>query len=192
MFIYFTYFVKKGLIDYDIKTLKTMFFNGMNVAALNSEYSPNAEKEIEDIIIEEKTPEIEEVLAHFYMLNTTLKDKMYIEKAEEIFKCIPMKMEMFYERFDKECMDIPIFKYYDAYQMFQRLSCASNEDIVTIKEKLLARAEKYPKEIEPEMKQMKRLKQVIEDYIKGKEIGIKIVMLKEFANDIGTILEKYK
>ena len=42
------------------------------------------------------------------------------------------------------------------------------------------------------MKQMKRLKQVIEDYIKGKEIGIKIVMLKEFANDIGTILEKYK
>ena len=126
------------------------------------------------------------------MLNTTLKDKMYIEKAEEIFKCIPMKMEMFYERFDKECMNIPIFKYYDAYQMFQRLSCASNEDIVTIKEKLLARAEKYPKEIEPEMKQMKRLKQVIEDYIKGKEIGIKIVMLKEFANDIGTILEKYK
>ena len=90
----------------------------MNVAALNSEYSPNAEKEIEDIIIGEKTPEIEEVLAHFYMLNTTLKDKMYIEKAEEIFKCIPMKMEMFYERFDKECMNIPIFKYYDAYQMY--------------------------------------------------------------------------
>ena len=192
LFIYFTYFVKKGLIDYDIKTIKTIFFNGMNVAALNSEYSPNAEKEIEDIIIGEKTPEIEEVLAHFYMLNTTLKDKMYIEKAEEIFKCIPMKMEMFYERFDKECMNIPIFKYYDAYQMFQRLSCASNEDMVTIKEKMLTRAEKYPKEIEPEMKQMKRLKQVIEDYIKGKEIGIKIVMLKEFANDIGTILEKYK
>ena len=57
LFIYFTYFVKKGLIDYDIKTIKTIFFNGMNVAALNSEYSPNAEKEIEDIIIGEKTPE---------------------------------------------------------------------------------------------------------------------------------------
>ena len=192
LFIYFTYFINKGLIKYDMKTIKTIFFNGMNAAALNSDYSANAEKEIDDIIIGEKTPEIEEVLEHFYMLNTTLKDKMYIEKAEEIFKCIPMKMEMFYERFDKECMDIPIFKYYDAYQMFQRLSCASNEDIVTIKEKLLTRAEKYSKEIEPEMKQMKKLKQVIEDYVKGKEIGIKIVMLKEFANDIGTILEKYK
>ena len=192
LFIYFTYFVNKGLIKYDIKTLKTIFFNGMNAAALNSEYSENAEKEIEKIIIGEKTPEIEEVLAHFYMLNTTLKDKMYIEKAEEIFKCIPMKMELFYERFDKECMNVPIFKYYDSYQMFQRLSCASNEDIVAIKEKLLIRAEKYTKEIEPEMRNMKKLKQVIDDYVKGKEIGIKIVMLKEFAKDLEIILNKYK
>ena len=192
LFIYFTYFVNKGLIKYDIKTLKTIFFNGMNAAALNSEYSENAEKEIEKIIIGEKTPEIEEVLAHFYMLNTTLKDKMYIEKAEEIFKCIPMKMELFYERFDKECMNVPIFKYYDSYQMFQRLSCASNEDIVAIKEKLLIRAEKYTKEIEPEMRNIKKLKQVIDDYVKGKEIGIKIVMLKEFAKDLELILNKYK
>ena len=192
LFIYFTYFIKKGLIKYDVKTVKTIFFNGMNAAALNSDYSENAEKEIEGIIIGEKTPEIEEVLSHFYMLNTTLKDKMYIEKAEDIFKCITMKMEMFYERFDKECMNIPIFKYYDSYQMFQRLSCASNEDIVAIKEKLLTRAEKYTKEIEPEMRNMKKLKQIIDDYVKGKEIGIKIVMLKEFAKDLEIILNRYK
>lgn len=47
---------------------------------------------------------------------------------------------MFYDKFDKECMNIPIFKYYDAFQTFQRISCASNEDIVTIKEKLSDRA----------------------------------------------------
>ena len=125
------------------------------------------------------------------MINRALKDKMYSEKAEGIFKCIPMKMEMFYERFDKECMDVPIFKYYDPYQMYQRISCASNEDIVAIKEKLLDRAEKYTKEIEPEMKNIRQLKQIIDDYVCGKEIGIKIVMLKEFAKDLGTILEKY-
>ena len=126
------------------------------------------------------------------MINGASKDKMYSQKADEIFKCIPMKMETFYERFDKECMDVPIFKYYDPYQMFQRISCASNEDIVSIKEKLLDRAEKYTKEIEPEMKNIKQLKQVIDDYIRGKDIGIKIVMLKEFSNELGTILEKYR
>ncbi len=192
IFIYFTYFIKKGLIDYDIKTIRGIFFNGMNVAALTSDYSENAEQEIEQIIIGEKTQEINEILNHFYMINGALKDKMYSQKADEIFKCIPMKMEMFYERFDKECMDIPIFKYYDPYQMFQRISCASNEDIVSIKEKLLDRAEKHTKEIEPEMKNIKQLKQVIDDYIRGKDIGIKIVMLKEFSRDLGTILEKYK
>ena len=60
---------------------------------------------------------MEEILKHFNELNEQLIDKMYKEKAEEIFKCIPMKMEVFYEKFDKECMNIPIFKYYDAYQI---------------------------------------------------------------------------
>ena len=117
---------------------------------------------------------------------------MYIELADEIFKCIPMKMEEFYERFDKECMNVPIFKYYDVFQTFQRLSCASNEDIVTIKEKLIKRAELYTKEIEPEMKNIKQLKQIIDDYAKGKDNTIKIVMLKDFSKELGNILEKYK
>ena len=61
-----------------------------------------------------------------------------------------------------------------------------------IKEKLIKRAEKYTKEIEPEMKNIKQLKQVIDDYLKGKEQSIKIVMLREFSNSLGYILDKYK
>ena len=117
---------------------------------------------------------------------------MYKEKAEEIFKCIPMKMEQFYELFDRECMNIPIFKYYDVFQLFQRISCASNEDIVLIKEKLLNRAEKYTKEIEPEMKNIKQLKQVLDNYLDGKDTTIKVVMLKDFSKTLGVILDKYK
>lgn len=191
LFVYFTYFIRKGLIEEDIKTVRGVFFNGMNVSALTSNYYEEADKELAEIIIEEKTEEIEQIFDHFNMINKALKDKMYTEKAENIFKCIPMKMETFYEKFDKECMNIPIFKYYDPYQMFQRISCASNEDIVSIKEKLIDRAEKYTKEIEPEMKNIKQLKQVIDDYISGKDMGIKIVMLQEFSNELGTILDKY-
>ena len=190
IFIYFTYFIQKGLIGYDIRTIRGIFFNGMNVAALTSEYTENATEELEQIIGKERTPEIEDILNNFNMVNNALKDKMYTEKAEDIFKCIPMKMETFYERFDKECMNIPIFKYYDPYAFFQRISCASNEDIFRIKEKLLDRAQKYPKEIEPEMENMGKLKQIIDEYLVGKEIGIKNVMLKEFAKELVTILEK--
>ncbi len=193
LYAYFNYFAKKGLIMYDTKTIKSVFLNGMNISSLKSKYCDNVEEELAKITVDgEMNEDMEEILKQFNELNLTLKEKMLREKAEEIFKYIPMKMEVFYEKFDKECMNVPIFKYYDAYQIFQRISCASNEDIVTIKEKLVKRAEKYTKEIEPEMKNIKQLKQIMDDYIHGKDISIKIVMLKDFSKELGYILDKYK
>ncbi len=191
LYAYFSYFVEKGLIDYDIKTIKSVFFNGMNIASLTSKYCDNVKEELSQIIIDDVNIEMDDILEHFAELNAKLKDKMYAELAEDIFKNIPMRMETFYERFAKECMDIPIFKYYDVFQLFQRISCASNEDIVTIKEVLMKRAESHKQEIEPEMKNIAQLKQIIDDYIKGKEIGIKIVMLQEFSETLGYLLEQY-
>ena len=192
LFGYFSYFIKKNLINYDMKTIKMMFFNGMNVSSLTSKYCDNLEDELSNVAIIEKDKDMEEVLQHFERLNTKLKEKMYTEKAEEIFKAIPMRMESFYERFDKECMNIPIFKYYDPFQVFQRISCASNEDIVTIKEKLLNREELYHSELEPEIKNLSGLKQIIDDYTSSKDNGIKVVMLKDFSKALGIITDKYK
>ena len=196
IFAYFSYFIKKDLIDYDIRTIKSVFLNGINIASLTAEYCPNVEEELNKIsveeVVEEVGPEMEEVVNYFNVVNEKLKDKMYMEKAEQIFKNIPMKMEIFYDKFAKECMNIPIFKYFDAYQLFQRISCASNEDIVTIKEMLATRAKKYTKELEPETKNIKKVKQIIEEYIEGKEPTIKIVMLEEFAKELDNILDLYK
>lgn len=192
LFAYFSYFSRKGLILYDLKSLKNLFFNGMNVSSLMSEYCPNVNEELGKIAIDDVSEDMDEILKHFNNLNDQLLDKMYIEKAQEIMTCIPMKMETFYERFDNECMKIPIFKYYDPVQLFEKISCASNEDIVLIKEKLLDRANRYTKKIEPEMKNIKQLKQTIEDYLKGKDQSIKIVMLRDLADSLGLILDKYK
>lgn len=192
IFAYFSYFIKKGLIDYDIKTMKTVFLTGLNMSSLTSEYCDNVEEELDTISVNEVGAEMEEVLKYFNDINEKLKDKMYQEKAEEIFKFIPMKMEWFYDKFAKECMEIPIFKYYDVFQLFQRISCASNEDIVTIKEMLADRARKYTKQIEPEMKNIKKLKQVMDDYLDGKETTIKLVMLEDFSRELGNILDRYK
>lgn len=192
LFMYFNYFARRGLIDYDMKTLKSVFFNGMNISSLNSGYCDNVEEELMKVPVGEANADIEEILVHFNDINIKLKDKMYQQKAEEIFKCIPMKMELFYDRFEKECMDVPILKYYDAFQIFQRLSCASNEDIITIKEILMRRYQKFGKELEGEVKNLTKLKQIIDDYIDGKEPTIKTVMLQEFARDLTDILNKYK
>lgn len=191
LFVYFTYFIKRGLINYDMKTIKGVFFEGMNKASLNSKYCKNTNEELSELTLGEKSLDVDEIVEHFNTINKMLEDKMYKEKAEGIFKNIPMKMEKFYEEFDKECMDIPIFKYYDPYQFFQRISCANNEDIVTIKEKLVERAKKYTKEIEPELNNIVQLKNIIDDYTRGKDITIKIILLSEFSKELGNIISKY-
>ena len=191
IYTYFVYFVKKGLVDYDMQTINSVFLNGMNVSSITSEYCEDAEEEIKQMSFDENMPEMQEILNRFRDLNNQLKDKMYRIKADTIFKNIPMKMEKFYDLFDKECMDIPIFKYSDPYQIFQRISCASNEDIVTIKEKLADRANKNAKILLPELNNMYKLKQVVDDYISGKAPNIKVVMLQDFSDALGDIIENY-
>ena len=191
LYVYFNYFSKRKLIDYDTKSIKNLFLNGMNISALTSEYCDDADEQLSQIGIGEITPDMQDVFDHFENINKTLKDKMYAQNAEDLFKCIPMKMEMFYTKFEKY-MEIPIFKYYDPYQIFQRISCANNEDIVSIRECLMKRAKKYTKELEPEIENLTKLKNIIDTYLAGKDIGIKIVMLQEFSNDLDTILKIYK
>ena len=193
LFAYFAHFVRKGLIDYDMRTIKSVFLNGMNISSLTSSYCPNVEEELASLAIEEdKSEDMEEILNHFNNINAQLEDKMYKEKAEEVFKYIPMKMEQFYDKFDKECMQVPIFKYYDVFQMFQRISCASNEDIVTIKEKLMDRAKRFGEQLQDELPNLKKLKQVMDDYIDGKQPTIKLVILKDFADELGNVIKEYK
>ncbi len=192
MYAYFMYFVNKDLILYDEDTLKSIFLNGMNIASITSDYCPNPEEELNAIYVEDNSFDIKEILERFNELNMKLKDKMYKEKAEDIFKNIPMKMEIFYDRFDKECMEIPIFKYSDPYSIFQRLSCASNEDIVIIKEKLVSRANKNRAIIVEEQENMYKLKQIIDDYVSGKQITIKTVVLEEFSKAIDFIINLSK
>ncbi len=193
LFSYFSYFIKRGLINNDIKETKQIFIDGMNKSVQISKYCDNVEEELSRVgIINESSQEMEEVLKHFEKLNNQLEEKMYKDKADEIFRYIPIKMEQFYDRFDSECMEFPIFKYYDAYRMFQRITCASNEDIVRIKEILIDRAKKYTDKLKSEYAFMKQLKSVLEDYCKGKEINIKIVMLREFSRDLGSVIDLYK
>ena len=171
-----------------------MFLNGMNLSSLHSQYCDNVEEELGKVVIRDENAnvdlEMENVLKQFNLLNEQLLEKDYKEKADKIFKCIPMKMEDFYEQFDKECMNIPVLKYYDPFQVFQRVSCASNEDIVAIKEKIVKRAHENQEVAKEEISNLKKLKQIMDEYIDGKEISIKIVLLKEFATELGEVVQK--
>ena len=134
---------------------------------------------------------MDEIVGYFHKLNHVLEQKMYEKKADEIFKCIPMKMETFYDNFAAQCMEAPILNYYDPYKMFQRIMCASNEDIVLIKEMLVDRAKKNREKMKPELGFILKLKKIIDEYYQAKDVSIKMVMLKEFSNDLQSIMDLY-
>ena len=190
LFAYFSYFSRRKLINYDMPTIKSIFLEGMDLVAENSEYCSNIDEELSRIGID-IGDDMKDVLNHFHELNKELEKRMYKNKAEEIFKCIPMRMETFYDKFTNECMDEPLLNYYDTYQMVQRITCASNEDIVKIKEMLIDRAKKNKEVMIPELPFIINLKKALEVYYKDKEISIKMVMIKEFANDLDSIINLY-
>ena len=192
LYPYFSYFSRRRLIDYDIETLKTIFIEGMDKVLDSSEYCENIDEELSKIGVDYEGIDIQEVLRHFHELNSELKVRMISKRAEEIFKYIPMKMEQFYEAFTEEYSDKPILNYYDLNKMMQRITCASNEDIMKIKEMLLDRATKHTDALEPELKFIISLKSALEIYCKGKENSIKNVMLREFALDLGNIVALYE
>ena len=101
-------------------------------------------------------------------------------------------MERFYDRFDKECMNIPIFKYQEPRLIFQRLMYSSNEDLIIIKDRLIKRANIYRDKIISEKENLIQLKKIIDEYIKDKNISIKTVMLEEFSKGLQEIINLYE
>ncbi len=190
LFAYFSYFSRRKLIDYDMPTIKELFIEGMDKVIETSEYCNNIEEELTRIGID-VGEDMDEILQYFHKLNKQLQQRMYEEKADNIFKCIPMKMEAFYDNFEAECMEKAILNYYDPYKMFQRIMCASNEDIVLIKEMLVDRARKNEEVMKPELAFIIKLKKVIDNYYQARDVSIKMVMLKEFSNDLQTIIDLY-
>ena len=71
--------------------------------------------------------------------------------------------------------------------MFSRFSCKCQMVLLRLSPNM-----RFPKEIEPEMKNIRKLKQIISDYVDGKLPSIKIVLLEDFANELENILANYE
>ena len=69
---------------------------------------------------------------------------------------------------------------------------SSNEDIITIKDRLIERANIYKEQISSEKDNLVQLKEIIDSYIKDKSISIKTVMLEEFSRGLEEIINIYE
>ena len=172
--------------------IKDRFLKGMDKSILKSKYCRNVKDELSNLGIElsnELRLSMEEIVVRFTKLNDMIYEAEMKALSENVFKNIPMKMELFYDLFEKECMDIPIFKYYEPLQMFQRITNASNEDIIIIGDKLIERAIKNKEILYCENEFMEKLVILLNTSIANKKNKIKTVMIESFIQRINEIIE---
>ena len=75
--------------------------------------------------------------------------------------------------------------------MFQRITNASNEDIITIGDKLVERARKNKQTLYVEKEFMEKLIRLLKTSIANKKNKIKTVMIESFIQRIVDIIEMY-
>ena len=79
------------------------------------------------------------------------------------------------------------------------LSCeitpGNTNEQVTLKpleEKIIKRASENPEVLKGERMNLSKLKRLMDEYISGKDITIKVVLLREFSKELGELLEEPK
>ena len=191
LYVIFNFFIQKGLMDIDMEFLKLTFINGMNMAAATSKYCSNAESYLEGLDIEMDDENIGYIYEHFNNLNLQTKEKEYIDVAKEFFEMIPDKVDRLAEVFAEKHLDVPIMKYYNMNTLFERILLLNNEDVVLFKDLIIARYNKIT-DLENEERNIRLLKQTMEEYIRGKIPTIKVVLLEDFIRALDKILLEKK
>ena len=163
----------------------------MNIAAATSKYCKDIESYMAGTNLVEADDNITYMLEHFNNLNLQTKEKEYIEIAKEMFDMIPDKIDRLADVFAEEHLDVPIMKYYNMNTLFERIMLLENEDVVLLKDLIVARYEKV-KDIENEERNIRLLKQTMEEYIRGKVPTIKIILIQDFIKALDMILIRPK
>ncbi len=187
LYVILNFFIQKGLLDIDMEFLKLTFVNGMNMAAATSKYCDNVESYLGGVEIEKDDDNISYIYEHFNNLNLQTKEKEYINISKEFFEMVPDKIERLSEVFAEKHLDVPIMKYYNMNTLFERIMMLNNEDVVMFKDLIVARYNKVAN-LENEERNIRLLKQTMEEYIRGKIPTIKIVLLEDFIKALDKIL----
>ncbi len=191
LYVIFNFFIQKGLVDIDSEYLKLTFINGMNIAAATSKYCKDIEAYMIGTNLVEPDENINYILEHFNNLNLQTKEKEYIEVAKQLFEMIPDRVDKMPDVFVEQYLDIPIMKYYNMNTLFERILLLSNEDIVLVKDLITARYQNI-KDISNEERNIRLLKQAMEDYIRGKVPTIKVILIEDFIKSLDMILLRPK
>ncbi|MEG1363133.1 MAG: P-loop NTPase fold protein [Clostridia bacterium] len=177
LFIIYKYFVVSELLDVTISDLKNIFILGMQIAAINDNQS-----ESDKIITEDN--DVLDIINNYNKIKDKTIDNLAIKNATELFKNVPHNMQDFYSKIMNEYKDIPVFSKYDMDELYSKLDITPNYDLYNITQMVKLRYEDNTKLLKKDIKNLKKLSDIICKNIHNKEKSIKIVLLDNLSKEI--------
>ena len=187
LFSMFKYFIEVKLLIYDIESLKKVFTEGMEKAALYSIKDSGDVKEARSIDVKDlDVVELEKMEEK--LLKNRLKSIIY-ENAKEVFSYIPDDMSMFYKLIMNEYSTIPIFANVDMNMLYQKLKSAINYDLNNVINLIKIRYENNKVLEKAEKRNLLKLSKIIDESLPESKRGIKEILLLNLSNEIKRIFK---
>ena len=186
LFIIFKYLVNIGLIKLPIADLKQAFILGMQTSASESIEEIDLMSTTVDLDVDYDTDDkdIEEIKNKYISISKSAILEVASNKASKLFKNIPNDISTFYKDIMGEYANIPVFSRYDMEDLYSKLELTSNYDLYNIINMIQVRYKDNKKLLKEDLKNLKKLSEIIHKNKVQKDKTIKQALLENLAATI--------
>ncbi|MHC8522518.1 P-loop NTPase fold protein [Rossellomorea sp. H39__3] len=130
-FNHFRFFVEKGLFQEDIKKVKTVLLQGLNIAGEKSKHYPNMDTYFIGANIEPTDTDLLEFKDKIISINKTLKEKLEEEQIQELMTYLETDFQKFTHEIRERFYYVPVFSQYSVDELAQKIISLSNTNTYT-------------------------------------------------------------
>ncbi|MEQ2525579.1 P-loop NTPase fold protein [Bacillaceae bacterium CLA-AA-H227] len=193
-FILFRHLIEKGLFKKKVDEVKNEFMKGLNTAAAVSDYYTNMDTYFIGSNLDNNDQDAMTFKSRIIEINQKLLNKKNAKQTEDLMACLLTDFPKFIHDMREKYFYIPVFNNYDMQQLFNNIVSLSNQDTFTFV-LLLENRYKHEEDVKNhklylEKENLTLLKNIIDEYISGKELTLKLSILQEVSDAIEEVIEK--
>ncbi|EOP12912.1 P-loop NTPase fold protein [Bacillus cereus] len=191
-FTLYRHLIEKGLVQKEVKDIKEEFMKGIDLAAENAEYYTDMSTYFISSMIEPEDYDSIEFKEKVIAINQELGEKQKEQQIQELMTCMTTDFSKFVHDMREKYFYVPVFINYDVNNLLDGLLSLSNREVVTFTQ-IFEKRYTYKEDIETyklylEKDNLYLLKNKINEYINGKDMTLKLSLLKDLSQSIEKVI----
>jgi len=191
-FTLYRHLIEKGLVQKEVKDIKEEFMKGIDLAAENAEYYTDMSTYFISSMIEPEDYDAIEFKGKVIAINQELGEKQKEQQIQELMTCMTTDFSKFVHDMREKYFYVPVFINYDVDNLLDGLLSLSNREVITFTQ-IFEKRYTYKEDIETykfylEKDNLSLLKNKINEYINGKDMTLKLSLLKDLSQSIEKVI----